>query len=1114
MKNDGKTVDSAEKSLSGRNKTLFTTEQQTAIDADGKVLVSASAGSGKTTTMVEKILRCVEEGVSLADMLILVYNESAAGELRDKLQSALFDAACTASFKERGKFRSCLDALSTAHIGTIHSFCYSLIKANFEKLGVSPACDVLSAGEAKRYDDLAMDEVFARYYAEGDEVFMRLADVLTRSRREDELRKVVEKVYAVIAIQPDRQAFARKLCDGFDGALDSEYAEAALAFMRRDVSRVREGLELSAPVYAAGGYPLYAEKMRLLAELCAEAEGADVAAMGRLAERCADIAGMTVESRVYATAVDPDDKSYANSAMETVTELFAEWRERFGDVAETLLRHEQNALFARKLVEIALRTDEEVSAMKRADEVMSYEDLEYYAAELVKDGSFKGSFKKVFVDEYQDVNPVQDFIIRGVSGDNVFMVGDVKQSIYGFRLSDPEIFLGRKRLYEESGEGKALEFNANFRSVNAVLDFVNRIFDEVMTEESSGVDYAKEGHFVLGEGKKDAAGEPLSGDAQVHIFPYAGNTPAPGVYAAASFIAEKIGELRASARKDDGSPITFGDCTVLIRGRSGQAKKLAAYLADNDIPVDTSVFSEQSSRAENELLTFLAVLDNPRQDIPLAGFMLSCFGGFDESETARIAAMRGENDDLYDAVLAAAKQDTPLGRKVAAMLDMLAVYRLKASFKSVPELLQSIVSDFDYDALIEGLGEGSADKVISFVTSRVSKDSYAGIGRFLAAYETQTDEGKRARPQGGDKVRFATFHSYKGLESPVVFVFTTGRSSSDGYNGDVIVENKGYMGLKYFDFAGRKKGDSLSMYAVERIRDDRERMEEMRLYYVALTRAKQYLYITCALSRTPATRFGRYPLLKEPEMLPEYLSEVCRKGRITRITHETAEDVPDIPQFAELPPFGVCSPSDEEAVARAVSFEYPHRAARELAMKYSVSALDGGDEELTPGAFADRVDEGIVYHRVMEHIDYAAKGEEGVRAELADMVKAGFLTDEERAQVDVDAIVRCLDSPVMRLARESKCYRERSFLMYVPAKEVGQGESEDKVLVQGVIDLLIDGKERVIVDFKNSALRSAEAMEKYKKQLYLYKKAVESSFLGKVDRIVLYSFKTGRTIDL
>ena len=149
--------------------------------------------------------------------------------------------------------------------------------------------------------------------------------------------------------------------------------------------------------------------------------------------------------------------------------------------------------------------------MKRADGVMSYEDLEFYAAELVRSGEFAGSFERVFVDEYQDVNPVQDFIIRGVSGDNVFMVGDVKQSIYGFRLSDPEIFLGRKRHYEETGEGTALEFNANFRSVNAVLDFVNCVFDEVMTEASSGVDYAKEGHFVIGKDKQDASGEKARG---------------------------------------------------------------------------------------------------------------------------------------------------------------------------------------------------------------------------------------------------------------------------------------------------------------------------------------------------------------------------------------------------------------------------------------------------------------------------------------------------------------------------------------------------------------------------------------------------------------------------
>ena len=177
------------------------------------------------------------------------------------------------------------------------------------------------------------------------------------------------------------------------------------------------------------------------------------------------------------------------------------------------------------------------------------------------------------------------------------------------------------------------------------------------------------------------------------------------------------------------------------------------------------------------------------------------------------------------------------------------------------------------------------------------------------------------------------------------------------------------------------------------------------------------------------------------------------------------------------------------------------------------SALDGGGDELTLGVFADRADEGIVYHKIMEHIDFRAEGRAGVEAEMDVMVAEGILTAEERAQADAAAIAECLASPVMQTARNSTCYREKSFLMYVPANRVGGGGSGDKVLVQGVIDLLIDGDERIIVDFKNSYLRSAEALEKYKKQLNLYKKAVESSFLGKVDKILLYSFKTGRTVD-
>ena len=1112
MKNDGKTSDIAKIAPVAKKKPDFTDEQKKAINTDGKVLVSASAGSGKTTTMVEKILRSIEGEVPLGKMLILVYNEAAAQELRDKLQSALFDAACTASGGQRAIFRDALDALAAAHIGTIHSFCFSLIKSNFEKLGVSPACEVLSEGEAKRYEAQAMDDVFAERHAARDEIFGQLADVLIRSRREDELRKVVEKVRAVIAIQPDRKEFADKLRTSFDNALGGEYAQKMLAFFRRDSARVRAGLELASSLFSDAGYLRWSVKCDRLAAMCREAESADFEGVSGIASRIDDVAGLECEKSISSKRMDPCDKDFGKDAVKQAIKLFSEWRDLFGDTWKVRTMHAQNTLYARKLVDLAEMTEEAAAVMKRADGVMSYEDLEFYAAELVRSGEFAGSFERVFVDEYQDVNPVQDFIIRGVSGDNVFMVGDVKQSIYGFRLSDPEIFLGRKRRYEETGEGTALEFNANFRSVNAVLDFVNCVFDEVMTEASSGVDYAKEGHFVIGKDKQDASGEKLEGCAEVHVFPYAGTSSAPGIDAEADFIRDKIYELCGRAKKEDGTPIGYGDCTILVRGRNASVKKLAAYIGEF-LPLDTSIFAEQSSRAEEELIGFLTVLDNPRQDIPLAGFMLSYFGGFDEDELARIAALRGEGD-LYDAVLAAAKKKDALGKKTAALLDMLSAYRLKASFKSVPELLQGIVSDFDYAAFVAGMGEGSADDVLSFVSASAGGDANAGISRFLASYAEKTKEAKRARPQGGDKVRIATFHSFKGLESPVVFVCCPGGGRDGRAEGDVIVENKGSMGLRHFDFEGRKKDDTLSLAVTERIRAERERLEEMRLYYVALTRAKQYLYITAVLSRTPAARFGHYPALSEPALLSDLLSELKRKGKIGVVMHDERELAwkPSAPE--KLTPPRKADARNVKMVKKAAAFVYPHKEASELAMKYSVSALDGGADDLALSVFADRADEGIAYHKVMEHIEFAAEGREGAERELDAMLAAGLITPAEREQVDAEAVARCLASPVMRLARESTCYRERSFLMYVPADEVGQGTSRDKVLVQGVIDLFIDGKERVIVDFKNSALRSDEALRKYKKQLQLYKKAVESSFSGKVDRILLYSFKTGKTLDV
>ena len=1114
MKTKGKTSDSANNALSPLSLDGLTPQQRRAVEERGRVLVAASAGSGKTTAMVKKIIRAVAAGVPLKDMLVLVYNEAAANELRERLHGALFEAACLSDGEQRELFRRNLDDLASANIGTIHAFCRALIKENFEKLGISPSFDILSGGEEERYMDRAMDEVFAEYCESKDEVFARLADVLSGGRKEDALRAAVRGIYAVTEIQPDRKKFADGVRASYADATGGEYARVLVEGVRRELARVRKVLEELLPVHSATGQTSYETKSRAVAELCRQAESADFAGICRIAAGAEGVLSVSVKRTKGA---DDDAVDISKEAFAAAKSVFSEWNGAFGDAELTERMHAQNAVFADKLFEIAERLDDAFAALKRADDVMTYADLEYFAAELVRTCDFKGRFKAVFVDEYQDVNPVQEFIINSLLPDDAFMVGDVKQCIYAFRLADPGIFLERKERYvSDASAGKAVEFNANFRSVNAVLGFVNELFDVIMTKDTSGVDYAADGHFEVGEDKKGADGNALGGCAEVHVFPYCGNSNKSGIYAEARFIATRIKSIVGRACGADGKPLGYGDCVVLVRERSSSARRLAEYVAAEGVPVDAGIFAEESSRAEDELVRFLTVLDNPRSDVPLAGFMLSCFGGFDESELALIAAERPEGGDFYDAVLAAAQRKDPLGEKTAAMLRMLDAYRLKASFRSVPELLGSIVSDFDYDACVEALWEGSAEKVISFITSRAGKDSASDISRFLASYASAGDKRPDKRPAGGNKVRFATYHSYKGLEAPVVFADVAGRTHRGGRSVEnVLTDNRGYVGLNYFDFDRRSYARTLSVRAVKKMKGERERREEMRLYYVLLTRAKQYLYVTGAYAKKKAESFGRRPLVKAPESLLDYISEVKYENGLKTpcFVHEISEDAP--PAVRTARPAAAATPrrEDEEAIRAAVGFRYPYAAETGLSMKYSVSALDGGGDELTLGAFADRADEGIIYHKVMERIDFGATGADAVRAELERMTAEGTLTAEEAAQVDVSAVVRCLESPVMQKARESRCYREKSFLMYVPAADVGQGSSEDKVLVQGVIDLLIDGDERIIVDFKNSLLRNEEALEKYKKQLKLYKKAVESSFLGKVDKILLYSFKTGRTVD-
>lgn len=1133
-------------------KLLLTADQKKAVLERGRILVSASAGSGKTSTMVKRIILTISEGASLKDMLILVYNNAAADELKEKLHQELFRVACASSGEQRERFRREIDDMAFCHICTIHAFCQSLIRENFDKLGLSPTFEVLDESAHAVYMNKALDNVIAKYTADGDETFCKLVEVFSQSRKEDNLKSNIIRLYNLVEIQPDAEDFKKCVAECYDSFENSKFfgilkdyyvkffTKAKIAFdsarqrlAQMDIASVKYIDSVTNAVYTCDAI-LKAKDVKSMCAVASVYEKPSAKLNPKASEEERELIGYVKE---YYKQFD--------DAMDELASLF----EKYDLLKEY---HAQNGEFVNKLVEAVFGFSDELARLKRLDNVLSFEDLQHKAMQLLsEDDTLKDAFDAVFVDEYQDVNPTQEAIISKLVKGECFMVGDVKQSIYGFRLADPSIFISRQKRYAEFGtcEGQNIYFNHNFRSAYGILSFVNGVFDSVMTEENADIDYKTDARFEL----KDIP--PVSienvspeGYVQVHLFAKnkAESAVASGLYDIVNaegeddesvcqegeFIANEIktlvGRMKGTNPDGSGKYIGYGDIAVLFRSRSNGAKKIVETLKKEGIPVNEGAFGQSVSVPERELVNFLRVLDNPRQDVAFAGYLLSFFGGYDEEEVAKIALEEG--GCLYDKFLKYALKDDVLAQKVRDTAKTVDKYRLKESYRSLPELMNGIVCDYRYDAYLMRSGEGDVSGLKSFIASASVKDGIT-LGKFLEDYCEGDSEGASA--SGGDRVAISTFHGYKGLENPVVFVSDTAFGFNyESSTGDMIStgkgltsaknsNDKGLVGMNAFNFEDKTKSSvTLSKIAVGKCIKDNQLKEEIRLFYVALTRAKQLMYVTATASEKKCASFGVAPRLFGASCDLDFLSGAIFDGSVsaTVFKHNIAENEENTQETESV----VYVPDEHVigTIRKSQEFVYPYKEATKLAMKYSVSALDSKDEDAVC-LFKDAAKKGSAYHKVMQYIDYFAEGKEAVEAEMDRMVREKLIEEEERALVNPADIARCLDSEIMQKAKKAllsgsgKCMREQAFMMYKPANEVSADfSSSDRVLVQGVADLFINDKEKIILDFKNSALKDEESLEKYKKQLYLYKSAIESAIGAKIDKLALYSFKTGKTLYL
>ena len=1119
--------------------TDWTNEQINVFDASGNVLVYASAGSGKTSVMVKKIVDDVVKGVPVKDILVVSYTKASATDMRLKIINALFDVAKDENVKNVDKIREEIDNLPFAEIGTMDSFLSRLIKENFEYLKISPKAQQMDETESKDMKRRALKKVMNDEYEKQAEDFIRVASRASGIVDDTPLSEIVLRIYDAISINPRPDEFKAMLLSSVTDNPDSVYGKVILDFYRDLAAETLPFARRAIDVTSLEGAPVYAAAL-----------GHSVETLEKLSDmQNSDDAKKIIERYVKPNfrggkpKISDEDKVLVATARDKTAEIIENLSEKLF-VDYTNYNVDDAKEFMRVVMRVVEEFDREYERLKKRENKIDFADLSKYAVKLLKDESrreeIRQKFSLVFVDEYQDINPLQEEILLKITDGNLFMVGDVKQSIYAFRNADSKIFTDKKKSFETGrSQGRALPMTVNFRSEKGVLEFVDRVFSGIMTLTHGGCDYKNESLFI-----KDGFKGEMSKNARIMLVkndPSREETEISGVYSVMSHernssldeisgytegsaVAKEIKKIIGSKYvKRDNSPLEYKDIAVLFRKRGSGADGFLRALTDNGIPYASDGFIEGAGkRYIKELSCFIKAVDNSLDDIAFVGFLRSHFGKFSDEDVAKVVKYY-KSDFVYDAVKKCAEKPDELSEKCRNALAFLWDERKRAAFCGVKDFLYEVVGTTAFDAYVLA-GENGKDDMTAVRKFISDGAAYPDLQSFAAAIRNGDDDDCTNPDDEADAVKILTVHASKGLEFPVVFL----ARCDAGWGGevrksDIVFDRTLGAGIKLFDEETRLKADSLAYTAIKLEAKRREADENIRLLYVALTRAKNRIYVTGMTNKALEKKFDfPTPVISSMRFSDLITYAAAIDGGLYGL-FDFVEPTVENPNKVAKDGLYLSKGDDKtrNALKKVLDFVYPFEKSSRISPKYTVTEInrlvrDEENEGFTPSMInpsSDNRRTGIAYHAVMENIDFSTSTVSEINYLLKNLVENGVLQDGDEELVDANDILRCIQSPVIQEGIKGRYIREKSFMLSLQAGEVG-GDSSDDILVQGTIDLAFFGEENVIVDFKYSGLSDEKLAEKYARQLKTYKIAVMQAYDVKVDKILLYSFKTGHFIDV
>lgn len=1177
----------------------WTENQKLAIEArGGSLLVSAAAGSGKTAVLVERVTQMVSDAdkpVPIERLLIVTYTRAAAAELKERISKTLNELI--KKDPSNKWYRRQLTYLPRANISTVDSFCSEVVKEFFQKLNVPRDYRLLDNGELTLFVEDAMERTLEHFYCEGSTDFFRLVETFATPKDDKKLQQSIYRLYEFLRSHPfadkwlsEKQKYYTEfnnIADSVWGRVVLDYAESAIDYCIDQTNASLNIAEAEPELYSLVS-ALFLSDLQYLETLKEKVKNeswsnisaySNTFSAGRLAPK-----GYTNHPIKEQIANNRND---VKKIIKKLQELFVR------DEAETVKEVSAQSGIVIKMFQCVRTFGEYFSKAKLAKNTADFSDVMHWTLDLLVACDEKGDvsvtevadmlserYDAVMVDEFQDANEVQDLIFNAVSkgGKNLFVVGDVKQSIYRFRQAMPEIFLGRKNVLPmyspdvDSYPAKVI-LECNFRSRKEITDFVNFVFTTIMSERIGDMEYSKEEHLVAAATYPEAD-SPCN---ELHLLDLEDDDDIDSAVTEARYIASVIYEKCSNTYVKDGDAqrlLRFGDIAILMRNKSTYGDVYASELRKLGIPVYLETDSGFLKSPEIRLvMDFLRVVDNPLQDIPLLTMLMSPVYGFTPDDMAQMRA-QSRKLPLY------------MSLKAFAQSGCLKFQRFLAELEVFRNLACSMPSDAFIFELYEKTNmlsiAGATDGALAVDNLRLlceyakayEQGASKGISAFVSYIDRLIENKKDLTPatvQGNDNanmVRIMTIHGSKGLEFPLVILANNTREFKSDTKDNVLLHPKLGFASKHRDEVLLCNYNTFPREAVSLEIKRNERSEEIRILYVALTRAKERLIMTVtkknmqsyveklASSLADTTKLSPF-VLRDSRFLSDWIV-------MFSLMHPDAENLRDyagidkknfsvpasdnfLVKFADLSNLDTVS-SYDKAISRIVyedvpenineiikdrfdNFTYKYEDLCTLPQKVTASSLAHKDSSklfskiLSKPKFMNdsalsSAEKGTAMHNFMQYCDFVAS-RQNLDAEIQRLVSTKRLTDAQAQSLDKEKLCVFLASDIITSALSSEhYYREYRFTVNIPAymadDNISEKHKNHTVILQGSVDLVISDKDGIIiVDYKTDRVKSSEELkELYQKQLLLYKCAVEQTMDKPVKSCLIYSVHLNESLEV